>query len=111
LGLSRRTVISSINRRRKGLIALSVIGGSYLEGGSRPLNLKAGRGFRYSTGCYFVALSGCSPSSTEPVQSHPDTTLALLIPPPGTAPGWRTTMCGNRTPHGKNIVSEDRDVS
>src|ERR1700739_1305925 len=35
--------MSSINRRRNGLMAFSVIGGSCLEGGSRPLNLKTGR--------------------------------------------------------------------
>src|SRR5215469_5223358 len=35
--------MSSISRRRNGLMALSVIGGSCLEGGSRPLNLKTGR--------------------------------------------------------------------
>jgi hypothetical protein len=31
LGLSRRIVMSSISRRRNGLMALSVIGGSCLE--------------------------------------------------------------------------------
>src|ERR1700737_1010937 len=35
--------MSSISRRRNGLMALSVIGGSCLGGGSRPLNLKTGR--------------------------------------------------------------------
>src|SRR6516165_10071026 len=43
LGLSRRISMSSINRRRNGLMAFSVIGGSCLERGSRPLNLKTGR--------------------------------------------------------------------
>ena len=32
--------MSSISRRRNGLVALSVIGGSCLEGGSKPLNLE-----------------------------------------------------------------------
>src|SRR5215831_7244783 len=35
--------MSSISRRRNGLMALSVIGDPVLRGGSRPLNLKTGR--------------------------------------------------------------------
>jgi hypothetical protein len=43
LGLSRRIVMSSISRRRNGLMALSVIGGSCLGCGLQPLDLKTGR--------------------------------------------------------------------
>src|SRR5215471_19401894 len=37
--------MSSISRRRMGLMAFSVIGGSCLGSGLRPLNLKTGRLF------------------------------------------------------------------
>src|SRR6516165_3609919 len=43
LGLSRRIAMSSISRRRNGLMALLVIGGSCLGCGLQPLNLKTGR--------------------------------------------------------------------
>src|SRR5262249_40266217 len=43
LGVSRRIVMSSISRRRNGLMALSVIGGSCLGCGLQPLDLKTGR--------------------------------------------------------------------
>jgi hypothetical protein len=43
LGPSRRIARSSISRWRNGLMALSVMGGSCLGCGSRPLNIKTGR--------------------------------------------------------------------
>ena len=43
LGAEPADRLSSVNRRRNGLVALSVIGGSCLGCGLQPLDLKTGR--------------------------------------------------------------------
>jgi len=62
--------MSSITRRRNGLMALSVIGGSCLEGGSRPLNLKTGRPLSLLHLRYHYRESGLVPCPFADI--HPD---------------------------------------
>jgi hypothetical protein len=63
LGAERRIVMSSISRRRNGLMALSVIGGSCLEGGSRPLISRQDARFGYFTGRHQLPRERFSPSA------------------------------------------------
>src|SRR6516165_2946233 len=53
--------MSSISRRRNGLMALSVIGGSCLEGGSRPLISRQDARFCYFTGRHQLPRERFSP--------------------------------------------------
>src|SRR5215471_3336802 len=106
--------MSSISRRRMGLMAFSVIGGSCLGSGLRPLNLKTGRLFPATPETPPLATnyreSGLVLRRVSPVAvRHGEG--SLTEPTAATQPWWRLPLfmplCGPRCSPRRSLAAGD----